>query len=408
MSNSSFAGEELNYRALYGKIFSALLRRFGTKYLTEVEDAIQNSFLKSLKTWKPGNVPENKENWLFIVARNDVLTQIKNRQKENRHPALESFEGGATGPTGADLRLQTVFFISSLENVSVRARILFVLKHIFGLSIAEISSSTLMKEEAVYKSIQRTKKSLQHHYEGGRADIDSVTARPEAGPVVEEILYAVFNIGFDSFSEKTADIVNKDLCLEALALARLLHRLCPSDSTAHLLALFCFHAARIPAKIRDGKLVSFFNQNRELWSKELTALGFHYLQKPSKITRLYLEAVIAGKYMSAYPFTPKDWEEVARLYETMLEVSPSPVVKLNYGFCLSRTGKTEEALQILEKLEKELPGEHIYLSLVKAKVLKEVNPGESADLFTSVMNRMNQQVRKQYLLENELVYGEIR
>lgn len=400
MSNNSFPKEELNYRALYGKLFSALLGQFGTRYITEVEDAIQNSFLKALKSWKPGNVPENKENWFFIVARNDVLSQIKNRQKENRYSAPETFEGAAAEPAGADLRLQTIFFISSLEKISGQARIMFVLKHIFGLSIAEISSSTLVREEAIYKSINRTKKSLQQDFGGKVTEPGSAPARPETVSLVEEILYAVFNIGFDSFHEH---IVNEDLCLEALALTRLLYRLSPAHSTANLLALFCFHAARIPAKVKDGRLISFFSQDRGLWNKELTALGFYYLEKPPTISRFYLEAVIVSKYMSANPFTRKEWEEVAKLYEMMMKVSPSPIVKLNYCFCLSRMDKTGNALQILQELEKELPGEHIYLSLVKAKVLREVDPKESGDLFTSVMNKMSQKIRKEYLLENELL-----
>ena len=64
---------EINYRALYGKLFSGLLNLFGTNYVSEIEDAIQNSFLKSLKVWTKTNVPNNKENWLFIVARNCLL-----------------------------------------------------------------------------------------------------------------------------------------------------------------------------------------------------------------------------------------------------------------------------------------------------------------------------------------------
>lgn len=82
MSNSLFPKKEINYRAIYGKLFSGLLNQFGTSWIFEIEGAIQNSFLKSLKVWNQNNVPNNKENWLFIVARNDVLNQIK-KQKES-------------------------------------------------------------------------------------------------------------------------------------------------------------------------------------------------------------------------------------------------------------------------------------------------------------------------------------
>jgi len=402
MSSNFLPNGEVNYRAIYGKLFSGLLNQFGTNYVSEIEDAIQNSFLKSLKIWNQNNVPNNKENWLFIVARNDVFNQIK-KQKENHNFSVEQFEDTSSTSNETDLRLQTIIFISALKNVSNQAKILFVLKNIFGLSIPEISDSTLINQEAIYKNINRTKKNIQLEFNGNDIDLNSITANQKEVSIIEEIFYAVFNIGFDSFSEKTENIVNEDLCLEAFALTKLLFNQYQSKSTSNLLALFCFHTARIPAKIHDGKLISFFNQNREKWNKELLNLAFNYLNKPKKISKFYLEAIIISKYMSISELTQNDWNDIAKLYEMMQKVSQSPIVKLNYCFCLSKIGKTEKALMILSEIEKELPNEHIYFSLVKAKILKEVNPKEADDLFISVMDKVNQKIRKEYLLENELI-----
>lgn len=400
--SSNLLPKEINYRALYGKLFSGLLNQFGTDYVSDIEDAIQNSFLKSLKMWKQDNIPTNKENWLFIVARNDVLNQIK-KQRENNNFSAAYIEDNSTSNTETDLRLQTIIFISTLENISNQAKILFVLKNIFGLSIAEISESTLINQEAIYKSINRTKKNIQFEFNGNEVDLNSITANQQAISIAKEIFYAVFNIGFDSFSEKTENIVNEDLCLEAFSLTKLLFSQYQSDSTSNLLALFCFHSARIPAKIDNGKLISFFSQNRKKWNNELISLGFHYLKKPEKISRLYLEAVIVSKYMSTNQLTQNDWTDIVKLYEMMQQVSQSPIVKLNYCFCLSKIGKTEKALMILSEIEKELPNEHIYFSLVKAEILKKTNPKKSDNLFTSVMNKVNQKIRKEYLLENEII-----
>ncbi|QHC86219.1 RNA polymerase [Empedobacter brevis] len=402
MSSNLPPTEETNYRAIYGKLFSGLLNQFGTDYVSEIEDAIQNSFLKSLKIWKEKDVPNNKENWLFIVARNDVFNQIK-RQKENNNFSVEQIEDTSSISNETDLRLQTIIFISTLQSVSHQAKILFALKNVFGLSITEISDSTLINQEAIYKSINRTKKNIQLEFKGNEIDLNSITANQQAISIAEEIFYAVFNIGFDSFSEKTENIMNEDLCLEAFALTKLLFNQYQSDSTSDLMALFCFHIARIPAKIDNGKLISFFNQNRAKWNKELLNLGFHYLKKPKKVSKFYLEAVIISKYMSISKLTQNDWIDIVKLYEMMQKVSQSPIVKLNYCFCLSKIGKTENALAILSEIEKELPNEHIYFSLVKARILKEINPKESDDLFISVMNTMNQKIRKEYLLENELI-----
>jgi RNA polymerase sigma-70 factor (ECF subfamily) len=83
---SSSPRTNVNYRALYGKLFSGLLHHFGIKYVSEIEDAIQNTFLKSLKVWKQGNLPNHKENWLYIVARNDIVNQIKKRKESSYQP----------------------------------------------------------------------------------------------------------------------------------------------------------------------------------------------------------------------------------------------------------------------------------------------------------------------------------
>ncbi|ROI05014.1 RNA polymerase [Chryseobacterium sp. G0240] len=402
MSSNLPPKEVINYRALYGKLFSGLLNQFGTNFVSEIEDAIQNSFLKSLKIWTKNNAPTNKENWLFIVARNDVLNQIK-KKKENDNFSLEQIEDNLAINGETDLRLQTITLISSLKSVSNQGKILLVLKNIFGLSIAEISDCTLINHEAIYKSINRTKKNIQLELNGNTIELNTITANQKDIAIVEEILYAVFNIGFDFFGDKTENIVNEDLCLEAFALTKFLLAQYKSGTTSNLLALFCFHIARIPAKVDEGKLKSFFNQNRKKWNKELMSLGFCYLIKPKEISRFYLEAVIISKYMSISELTQNDWTDIVKLYEMMQKVSQSPIVKLNYSFCLSKIGETEKALILLSEIEKELPSEHIYFSLVKAKILKEIDPKTSDDLFNSTMNKMSQNIRREYLLENELI-----
>lgn len=137
MSNNLFQKGEINYKVLYGKLFSQLLGKFGAHNISEIEDAIQNSFLKSLKIWKQKSITDNTENWLFIVARNDVLNQIKSKQKQNNPVSFELFEENQI-TVGNDLRLQTIIIIASLATIAAQAKVIFILKNIFGLSIAEI------------------------------------------------------------------------------------------------------------------------------------------------------------------------------------------------------------------------------------------------------------------------------
>lgn len=402
MSSNLLLNEEINYSALYGKLFSGLLKQYGAYYISEIEDAIQNSFLKSLTAWRYNEVPDNKENWLFIVARNDVLNQIK-KQNKNLTFWEEQLDDPSSMNNEKDLRLQTILFVSAMKNISKQAKIIFILKNIFGLSIAEISSNTLLNQEAIYKNINRTKRNMQLAYNGNAFDINIIAIKQKTISIVEDILYAVFNIGFDSFRDKMENMVNIELCLEAFALTKLLSSEYQADSTRNLLALFCFHTSRIPAKVDNGKFLSFFNQNRSKWNKELIQLGFHYLQKTKELHKFYIEAIIISKYMSVQVLTPTDWAAIVHLYEILQKVAPSPIATLNYCFCLSKIGETEKALTILSEIEKELPNQHIYFLLVKAEIMKVRNPKRSAILAVLVMQKMNQKIRKEHMLENGLI-----
>ncbi|MFN6946108.1 MAG: DUF6596 domain-containing protein [Cytophagaceae bacterium] len=401
MSNKNHSVIESNYRALYGKLFSALINQFGTSHVNEIEDAIQNSFLKSLKTWQTDKTPDNKENWLFIVARNDVLNQIKRKSRVTLESILT--ETDENGMAENDLRLEIILFLSSSKNISDGAKAVFILKNIFGLNVREISDSTLLSQEAIYKSINRSKTTLQLEYENKPISAITQKTRKHQIATVEEILYAVFNIGFDSFNDKIQSIVNEDLCLEALALAKELFKKYQQVSTKNLLALFCFHIARIPAKIDNGKLVSLFKQDKTKWDKKLTSLGFSYLHKPDKLNRFYIEALIASKYMTANSYDTEHWNEIIKLYELLTEYHHSPILKLNLCYGLHQANRTTEALILLADIEKELPNGHLYYSLVKAELLKATTPKESKMIMASVVDKMEQTIRKEYLLENRFI-----
>ena len=393
---------ENNYRALYGKLFSSLTRQFGIHRFSEIEDAIQNSFLKSLKNWKPDSAPKNKENWLYITARNDLLNQLKRNNKTIDIVGTCQITNHSESKT-TDLRLETIFLVASSNSISQQAKIIFILKNIFGLNVREISESTLLGNQAIYKMVKRAKNSLQNEYKSRQISGIIKTIGSEVIYTVEQILYAVFNSGFDSFNENQKSILNEDLCLESFAIAKVLLNEYNYQSTSNLLSLFCFHIARIEAKIRDGSLISFFNQDREKWNSEMINLGFHYLKKPDNVSKFYIETLIVSKYMTTLSFTIDFWNDIVKLYEILLQISPSPIIGINYSFCLYKAERKEEAFKLLEKLESELTSDHVYFSLMKASFLSKENPKESEKIATNIISRMNQDIRKMYVLETKFI-----
>jgi len=400
MKNKNSSIIESSYRTFYGKLFSALFSQFGTNYVNEIEDAIQNSFYKSLKSWKPNQVPNNKENWLFIVARNDVLNQIK---KESRLQSESNFKATEdTKNPNEDLRLKTILFLSKSKNVSSKVKVIFMLKNIFGLHIKEISECTLLSQDAIYKSINRAKKDFQKTNAKVEFNLTFEEISEKEIAIVEEILYAVFNIGFDSFSKKIKSIINEDLCLEALALGKILFDKFEQTTTKNLLALFCFHLARIPAKVKDEKIISFFDQDKTNWNNDFIKLAFYYLEKPEKLNKYYVEALIVSKHMTATKNDIKHWNEIIKLYKIMLSLSNSPVMKLNLCYSLSQAQRIDEAKELLQIVENELPNEHIYLSLVKANIFNSKQTLESKKIITKILKNINQKIRREYILKNML------
>ena len=393
---------DFNYRALYGKLFSSLVSRYGVDHVSEIEDAIQTSFLKSLKAHYSGSPPDDLENWLFIVARNHCLNQFKRTDRSySGHVHVWSDPGSSSAD---DLRLDTLLVLASAKSVSRRAITVFLLKTVFGLSVDEISSSTLLSTDAIYKSNSRTRSRLK--LELGDSTLNLI--KPNIGNsevnLVEEVLYSIFSIGFDSFSTEDGSIVNEDLCLEAIALARQLLIKYQQPSTSHLLALFCLHAARIPAKVVDAELIPFFNQDREFWNMKLLNLGFDYMKRDDSLNRFYLEALIASTYMTTDIFDERLWNELVTLYKLLSQYHPSPIITLNLCYVLHHAGHSEEARQRLSKIEGQLPEGHLYLCLVKAELLRATSPGKSQALLESVADRLHQPVRKEHIVGDNFIY----
>jgi len=183
-----------------------------------------------------------------------------------------------------------------------------------------------------------------------------------------------------------------------LALGKMLMKEFGQISSKNLLSLFCFHLARIPAKIKDGKLVSFFEQQSSDWNSELLKLGFYYLEKPPILNKYYLEALIASKHMTVKKRNIQHWNEIIQLYELLLPFSNFPMLKLNLCYSLSQAERTEEAEGLLAIVEQELPKKHLYLSLVKVQILKETQEAEK--LIAQALTRIHQDIRRTYILEH--------
>ncbi len=355
------------FRHQYGKMVSILTRIFGLAHLQLIEDAVQDTFVMAMKTWREG-VPENPEAWLTKAAKNRVLDLFRKINADQER------EGKwVSGP--ATIALNELFLDSEIVDSQLRMifaacnpalkpqdQIAFALKTISGFSAQEIASALLLKEETVKKRLVRARKVIAS--ENIVFEIPTGPSLPERLHRVMEVIYLIFNEGFHSNRQEA--LIREELCGEALRLCKLLltnEHTATGDAQA-LFALFCFHSARLRSKVNEqGQVLSLKEQDRSLWYAPLISVGYHALQKAvqSPFGIYHFEAAIAAEHVMAESYEDTNWKQILRHYEQLDILHPSTFNKLNLATVHLQLNDFEAARSLLEAIEPESLEQRAYL-----------------------------------------------
>ena len=152
-----------------------------------------------------------------------------------------------------------------------------------------------------------------------------------------------------------------DVSGEAIRLARALVVLMPDEPEAvGLLALMLLQDARRAARLdADGELVLLADQDRALWDRGMIAEGTALLDaalRRGRVGSYQLQAAIAAEHDRG-PET--DWREIVRLYDELLRVLPTPVVRLHRAVAVASVDGPAAALPLVEELAGELERHHL-------------------------------------------------
>jgi RNA polymerase sigma-70 factor (ECF subfamily) len=90
-----------------------------------------------------------------------------------------------------------------------------------------------------------------------------------------------------------------------------------------------------------------------------------------------LEAAIAACHADARNFDATDWVQIVVLYEMLLALAPSPVVRLNRAIALWKVDGPAPALRELEEIAPMLDGYHLFHA-ARAELLNELGRHEQA------------------------------
>lgn len=351
-------GAKLNilYRQLFSKMVAALASYFGLANLALAEDLVQETFITAYKHWSLKGIPDKPDAWLFRVCKNKALNAIAKKQ------AHAAGEVNPPEEAKADYHLEQLFldheikdsqlrllFACCHHHLSPKAQVVLILKNICGLKVDEIARALAMTTEAVTKMCTRSRQTLTE--QKATLHVPFLLQSHQRLNTVHTAIYLLFNEGYQATTGNEA--IRKDLCLEAIRLAKTLVDIpeIRTTDTYALLALLYFHVARFDARTANGELIDLENQDREKWDRELIALGTTYFKKVigAPPSRFILEAAIASTHCTADTFANTNWNVVKGLYSHLQKLQSSPFVDLNYATATFYSDGPDAALSILQQ-----------------------------------------------------------
>jgi len=377
----SDADVERIVRDEYARVVATLVRRFGDVDLAE--EAIGEALLIAVRSWRRDGLPPNPGGWLVTTAGNRAIDRIRRESvRDARQKEALVLTPGSTDPLGAvdDDRLRLIFMCCH-PALSVEARVALTLRLVAGLSMAEIAQAFLVPETTMAQRLTRAKRKIK----GARIPFGVPFAQdlPARVSSVAAVIYLVFNQGYLA---TTGDApIREELCAEAVRLARLLRRLLPDEpEVAGLLALLLLTDARRPARFDDeGTLVPLAEQDRGRWIRPLIVEGHDLVRECLRKQRPGYYQILAAINAVHTDGPATDWRQVLALYDQLLTVAPSPVVRLNRAVAVAEVEGPAAALAEVDALD--LVPYHAWHA-TRADLLRRLDrPAEAAQAYDAAI-----------------------
>ncbi|MFD0683916.1 RNA polymerase sigma factor [Actinomadura fibrosa] len=307
-------------------VLATLIRQVGDVQLAE--DALQDAFAAAVEAWRRDGVPDRAGAWITVAARRRAIDRLRRdrsiAERAERLARLMRLEDGRPDAGAVDDDRLRLIFTCCHPALAMPARVALTLRMVGGLTTAEIARAFLVAEPTMGKRIVRAKRRIAEAGVGYR--VPGRDELPERLRGVLRVVYLIFNEGYSAAEGDR--LVRGELCGEAVRLGRLLAELLPGETEVWgLLALMLLHDARRPARVdADGHYVALHEQDRSLWDRDEIREGLAALARAKGPGEYRLQAAIAALHMAA---PEPDWTLIARLYGTLGEISPAPVVEVN-------------------------------------------------------------------------------
>ena len=402
------------FREEYGRIIASLIRQSGSFDLAE--EALNEAFVTAAASWERDGPPRNPGAWLTTVAQRKLLDAIRrdktraDKKSEIEYETLrlqpfaelDPLAGSRTIDEPAeypDDRLRLIFTCCH-PSLSRDAQVALTLRTLGGLTTTEIAHAFLLPESTLAQRLVRAKQKIRLAripYE-----IPTLERLQDRLAAVQAVIYLIFNEGYAASAGES--LVRNDLCAEAIRLGRVLCELLPSEpENIGLLALMLLQDSRRRARVNDrGELVTLEEQDRSLWDRAEIEEGVRLVEQALSLGRVgnyQLQAAIAAVHCEAETAAETDWRQIVALYEELLRITSSPVVRLNHAAAVAMAEGFERGLSLIESAGANGKLEDYYLfHAARADLLRRLKRlGESHSAYERALALSTNRVEQNYI-----------
>jgi RNA polymerase sigma-70 factor (ECF subfamily) len=361
------------YREEAVRLRASLAARIGDIGLAE--ELVHDAFAEALEHWPVDGVPANPGGWLATTARRKAIDRLRRTRAGEAKLALLAAPD-PSGEEAADEELLGLVFACCHPALPRESQVALTLRAVCGLTTAEIAAAHLVAEPTMAQRLTRARRAISG-VPVAMPDPDELGGRLDE---VLAVVYLVFNEGYLASAGRTP--ARRDLAVQAVSLARLLHRLMPTQpEVLGLLALLLLHESRAATRFDGwGRLVRLADQDRGRWDRALVAEATALLDRAMARRApgpYQLQAAIAALHADAPAYERTDWRQIRLLYDRLDQLAPSPVVRLNRAVATRYVAGPAVALAEVDALAEQLDGYRL-LHVVRADLLAALGRGDEA------------------------------
>ena len=368
------------------------------------EEAVQDAFLAAVERWPSSGVPPSPVGWIITTARNRAIDRLRRESsRDDRHAQAvllnaneESIDEMDEESPVRDDRLRLVFTCCH-PALAPAVRVALTLRLLGGLTTLEIARAFLVPEATMAQRLVRAKAKIRDARIPYR--IPSASELPERLRSVLSVVYLIFNEGYRASAGD--QLVRDDLCREAIRVGRLVVSLVPDETEPRgLLALMLLIESRRRTRTTaDGDLVLLADQDRRQWNRALIAEGQGLVRQCLLIGRpgyYQIQAAINAVHTDALSAADTDWDQILALYDQLLTIAPTPIVKLNRAVAVAEVHGVEPALAIVDQLPLD---DYPVFHVVRADLLRRVGrDADAAAAYDAAIVRTENVVEREFLL----------